>query len=621
MKKLSILLACVILTMMACTKSKEVHPEIGDGNEEILKVNSTSVHVKYILTNIADYRKMIFHYGLTDTNGNSHQFEIVEMTKQDNCFSLLLNNLLSDTLYCYYFELFPNNGEFLSLPLKTFHTLVSDNPESPSIEGLPSVNTLEVTNITANSAVCGGEILDNDDSEIIECGICWSINLNPTLVDSFVLSDSIVGLFSLTINNLEANTTYYIRAFATNNIGTAYGPNKVFTTGNNSGLPVVETHNVEEITTNSAVCGGAIISDGGSEVTERGICWGLSFKPTLDDNHLSTGSGMGEFTETMSGLEANTSYYVRAYAINANGTAYGIDKMFTTYDINIGEIPPEGAISGLFSVSETTRVFFSQGNLQYQASTDTWRFAEHQWNYVGGTDYYGEHYGNVNGSSNNEISSEYSGWIDLFGWGTSGWNNGNLYYQPYDYAYYEDSHNGYGYGPTDGSNYTYDLTGQYSNADWGVYNAISNGGNQSGLWRTLSMIEWNYVFYYRNTPSGIRYAKAHVNDVKGVILLPDDWNSSVFTLNNYNQAASDFNSNVISATEWIVLEENGAVFLPAIGIRHGVLFGLESALYWSASCIISANAYLLCIGDPNIGLAIGPNRYAGLSVRLVQNAY
>ena len=147
---------------------------------------------------------------------------------------------------------------------------------------------------------------------------------------------------------------------------------------------------------------------------------------------------------------------------------------------------PIGAINGIFSIGENTQVYFSQGNLQYQASTNTWRFANNQYDYVG--------------TDNANISETYDGWIDLFGWGTSGYNHGANCYQPWStsttcsdyYAYGQDNYN------------LYDQTGQ---ADWG-YNAISNGGNSVGLWRTLTQPEWDYVFNTRTTASGIRYAKA-----------------------------------------------------------------------------------------------------------------
>ena len=134
------------------------------------------------------------------------------------------------------------------------------------------------------------------------------------------------------------------------------------------------------------------------------------------------------------------------------------------YNITRNAIP--GALVGKFSVSSTDKVYFSKGNLQYTKSTGIWSFMDHQYSTVETTD--------------QAIGDDYASQdvVSLFGWGTSGWNNGNTYYQPYNTAYVSSSGSskGYGYGPKNGSTYTYDLTGTYANADWG-HNAISNGGN------------------------------------------------------------------------------------------------------------------------------------------------
>jgi len=258
---------------------------------------------------------------------------------------------------------------------------------------------------------------------------------------------------------------------------------------------------------------------------------------------------------------------------------------------------PVGAINGLFSVSATQQVYFSQGNLQYQASTDTWRFAENQWDFLG--------------NDNRNISSTYSGWIDLFGWGTSGWDCGNTYYHPWDSNNSSGSHYG---RPGAG-----DLIGAYANADWGVYNPISNGGNTTNRWRTLLREEWNYVFYTRSTVSGIRYAKAQVNDVNGVILLPDDWTTDTYNLSNADDGDVDYSCNIISATDWTTLENAGAVFLPAAGYRFGTTVGHfgTCGYYWSASYFNSSYACLLSFKPASASTANASNRSYGRSVRVV----
>ena len=259
-----------------------------------------------------------------------------------------------------------------------------------------------------------------------------------------------------------------------------------------------------------------------------------------------------------------------------------------------------GALPGIFSVSATQQVRFSQGNLQYSASgihatadgiaTGTWRFAEHQWDTIG--------------TANSNISSSYIGWIDLFGWGTSGYNNKYPYMTsttPSDY--------GYGNNHIAGTNY-----------DWGVYNAISNGGNASGQWRTLTYTEWNYILNTRTTASGIRYVKATVNGVAGLIIVPDNWSSSTYTLNSTNTSSAAFTANVISLANWGTLEKAGCVFLPAAGNRNGTSVSEvgSGGQYWSAHYSAGGYAYVLRI-DNVMTPALDGYYHFGRSVRLVKD--
>lgn len=391
MKKTSIILICAFVSFVSCTKSKEVHPEIGDGNDEIVTVGVKDVHVEYTRTDHAEHSRVVFHYCPADANGNAQQFDAAEMTKKETFFELVLDDLICDTLYWYYYELFPNSGDAFNSVQKTFHTQACDTPEPPEPPTPPS------------------------------------------------------------------------------------------------------------------------------------------------------------------------------------GT-------------------PEGAINGLFTINENgDQVYFSQGNLQYQASTNTWRFAENQWDYVGTQiPEYGEPGGTVPGSDNANISQVYDGWIDLFGWGTSGYHDSsdpyNVNYQPWStlWSIVNENYNYYGYGPSTNMS-SPNLTGSSANYDWGIYNPISNGGNQTNQWRTLTHEEWEFVI---NSRPDIRYAKATVNNVKGVILLPDDWSSGTYSLSNTNSNDASFDNNTLTVSQWSTLEQHGAIFLPAAGDRVGTsvsfLWGGRGS-YWSAS--------------------------------------
>lgn len=233
-----------------------------------------------------------------------------------------------------------------------------------------------------------------------------------------------------------------------------------------------------------------------------------------------------------------------------------------------------GAVNSLFSVSDTTQVRFSMGNLQYRATTATWRFAENQYDRVG--------------ADNENISQYYSGWIDLFGWATSGWDCGNTYFMPYDHDFVDDYDLGEGYGPLPSRNY--DLVGEYANCDWGVYNAISNGGNKPGMWRTLSIEEWKYIFTRRANATQ-KYGAACIEGVNGLVLLPDSWTLPEGCTFNPGMGIEDgreyfAQKNSYTHEQWISMQTNGAVFLPAAGVRElfsEVSYVGEIGRYWSVT--------------------------------------
>lgn len=363
------------------------------------------------------------------------------------------------------------------------------------------------------------------------------------------------------------------------------------------GALAVTTNELTDITETTATCGGSAVSNDGTTVLMKGVCWATHPYPTTNDSYTENGSGSGVFTTEITELAPNTVYYVRAYAASVKGVDYGEEVSFATEGV------PTGAINGKFTINEDgDQVYFSQGNLQYigSASTPYWKFADNQWDYFGTT----------TGQNSNDQNVD----RDLFGWGTSGWNPGNNYYHPWD------TYNAFGssYGPSGAHN----LTGDYANADWGVYNAISNGGDEPEQWRTLTKDEWGYVFDTRSTSTSIRYAKASLNDVNGVILLPDDWSISYYDLNDTNTKEASYSCNTIADSEWDVLEQHGAVFLPATGYRFGtsVKKAGVNGYYWSTSYVNSTYAYGIYVYDTDLNPQDCSNRTYGRGVRLVCNA-
>lgn len=289
------------------------------------------------------------------------------------------------------------------------------------------------------------------------------------------------------------------------------------------------------------------------------------------------------------------------------------------------------ATPGLFSVSATKKVIISQGNLQYQASTGTWKFSETQYGYIG----------DDGGNATDTLTRKgQSAWIDLFGWGTSGYSNGNIYYMPYDAMGNASTSTGRGYGPHVDDSYEVDLSGTF---DWG-YNSINNGGGKTGRWRTLnsgtaSSTEWSYLFNSRTTckvynKTNGRYAKAEVNGVKGVILFPDDFSnptlsgSSSLTSSNINISSNFLNTVVLS--DWYLLEAAGAAFLPCAGYRNAKNYTSTSTvtlsnvgtecLYWSSVHGSTDKAYRIRIYSGGVTVYNTSNdRNYGYSVRLVRD--
>lgn len=268
------------------------------------------------------------------------------------------------------------------------------------------------------------------------------------------------------------------------------------------------------------------------------------------------------------------------------GVSLGHNKMATvslTVSQLEGQALGEGVLPGAFSVSGTLQVHFSQGNLQYQPSTITWRFAEHQYDTVGR-------------NNRNIQDNTYTGWIDLFGWGT-------------------------GNRPT-----YYGSAGTYSNfVDWGINNAISNGGNEANLWRTLNYGEWNYLLNSRDGATSKRDT-GNINGVHGLIILPDDWtqpNTDVCPQFNSGFPTSDvWTHNSYTVEEWALMQAAGAVFLPAAGLRHNTNHQVGNlgilGIYWSSTSSSTNLARSLQIGSRTVEFST-QNRNYGFSVRLVQD--
>ena len=270
----------------------------------------------------------------------------------------------------------------------------------------------------------------------------------------------------------------------------------------------------------------------------------------------------------------------------------------------------DGALNGKFTINDKgDQIVFSQGNLQFNAVEGThdtqletgvlgtWRFAIHQYDTIGG--------------ANSNLASDYDGWIDMFGWGTSGYNDIQPYNKSIHYTEYSAS--------------TGEIGG--TNEDWGYFNAISNGGNEVGLWKTLSKDEWTYLLETRDNHANLQ-GRVTIGETSGYMILPDDWklpSGLSFTPN-----AENYTTNVYTLEQWDDLEIAGAVFFPAGGRRAQGASAMDEieyvgliGVYWLSTYwgFYSGNqAYNFGFADDWFEGSEGVSVKFGGCVRLVQAA-
>ena len=200
-----------------------------------------------------------------------------------------------------------------------------------TVPAVPSLTTREILNITNSTATGGGSITNDGGSAVSVKGICWSTSPNPTTSNSKTTDGTGTATFASFMTGLSASVTYYVRAYATNSTGTGYGNQQTFTASSTSNtLPVVTSTSVTGLTTVQATFNAEVNSQGGGTVTERGSVWNTSGNPTVNSNRVPSGSGTGVYTASITGLSGGSNYYVRAYAINNFGISYGVEIPFTT---------------------------------------------------------------------------------------------------------------------------------------------------------------------------------------------------------------------------------------------------------------------------------------------------
>ena len=562
MKKLYILL--LVAALLSCNKDEKLKTYNIVINDEIVETNTYDATISATYS----YPSTVNIKLLYADNESLKDVNTIDPEINEGVYTFAITGLVPQTEYFYQLEY--SNGMMTSrTDIKNFTTNPAPEPPTPEI----TVTTKNVSDITINSAKTGGTIACEDQIQIQGRGVCYSKAHNPTLQDHVISNGTGLGSFVSVLTDLEVNTEYYVKAYAETNDSIIYG-NEVHFTTNAIIAPEILTQQVTDITTTTATCGGNIISDGGYPIIVRGICWSTNQNPTISDEFTTNGDGVGEYTASITNLEPNTKYYVRAYAINSNDIYYGEQVSFTTEEI---------VDIQSFSVSETQKVLFSSGNLQYNSRSNTWKFADNQYDYCG--------------VSNQYIGSNYSGWIDLFGYGTSGYNGCSPWLNSVENIDYAN-------GVTNIAGTMY---------DWGMNNI--NGAE--GEWRTLTNEEWLYLINLRNNASRLR-AKAVVNGVKGFLLLPDNWVKPENI--TFVEDAINWSSNIYNLSQWDDLENSYAIFLPAAGNRNGSIVNDLNSVggYWTSSSGLMTTALYFIFTESTYNTTASV-RYFGRSVRLVKD--
>lgn len=243
-----------------------------------------------------------------------------------------------------------------------------------------------------------------------------------------------------------------------------------------------------------------------------------------------------------------------------------------------------------FTVSSDKKVYFSKGNLQYHTTDKQWRFAEHQWDIVGGTG----KAGTVEGCTNDNVAGP---WIDLFGWGT--WLNYSLSSYQKKYAKPLNTSTSISDYP---SQTAYNKGTTAIGKEWVVLQANPNVSN-----------EWNDLFDVKNL-----FGSATIEGITGVVVLPDDWKTPVGI--TFNSGYGDWSNNQYDEKQWAIMEAAGAVFLPNAGQRiHGTSFSptVNGLGYWSSTSDNATEVYYYFVNKSQ-GYATKVACYIGKPVRLVR---
>lgn len=324
--KIKIFNVLVILVFCICC-TKDPMPNLSTSNQIKITLSSpasidqvsASLSASVETDNTANIIQKGFCWASTTSLPTVLQSKI-ELGAGNASFSGRLTGLTPATKY-YTKAYIISNLDTVYSEVQTFTTLAYS---------LSSVVAGAISNITLISANIGYIITSAGGGAISSRGTCWSTSGTPSIANSRTIDGSGLGAYSSTLTGLVANTTYYVRSYATNQAGTAYGTLLQLKTLDYS-LPTVGSTAISSITKTVATATSIVSADGGATVTERGICWSsTTTSPLIINSRVISGTGTGSFAAVLTGLTTGVTYYARAYAINSKGTTYGLLVSFKT---------------------------------------------------------------------------------------------------------------------------------------------------------------------------------------------------------------------------------------------------------------------------------------------------
>ena len=320
--------------------------------QEAKKIKATSVQAEALFINPSEesIEEKGFFYTVNDSASTILENKVIVT---DTGFSKTIAALQANTEYSY-FAFAKTKSNDVHGPVKRFKTLAFQ---------APTISTSDVKNILITTCLAGGNISYDGGKPVVDRGVCLSLSANPSIQDLRIQIGQGEGDYGIVMTKLKPFTTYFIRAYAINEIGISYGNELSFKTQDYRPV-TLRTLEPETVQIFEATLGGETQDAGGGEITQRGICISRNPAPTIEDMHFaSSTNGLGTFKIVLNSLVENTKYFVRAYAKNEKGYAYGDEKTFQTQDIRLPKVETSSVSNETFTSANITGKLLDDGGV------------------------------------------------------------------------------------------------------------------------------------------------------------------------------------------------------------------------------------------------------------------